>query len=140
MRWFSLSRILKMICRRGWLPIIGMFMQIGPAQAHGLIEETSRARLPVIFSGLLLVALWLIYCIGARRVRPTAGRWLAFHGAGLVAALITFGPLAPWLGSGSAAHMIQHLLIMAVIAPFYALARPLPQWLAAMGRTGRFCI
>jgi putative membrane protein len=131
MRWLSLSRILRMICRRGWLPIVGMFMQIGPAQAHGLIDETSRARLPVIFSGLLLVALWLTYCIGARRVRPTAGRWLAFHGAGLMAASVMFDPLGGWTERGSATHMIQHLLIMAVIAPLYVLAQPLPQWAAA---------
>jgi putative membrane protein len=138
MRWLSLSRILRMICRRGWLPIIGMFMQIGPAQAHGLIEETSRARLPVIFSGLLLAVLWLGYCIGARRVRPTAGRWLAFHGVSLMAASIMFDPLGGWIERGSATHMIQHLLIMGVIAPLYALTRPLPQWLAAMGRAGRW--
>ena len=138
MRWLLLSRILKAICLRGSLPIIVMFMQMGPAQAHGLIEETGRARLPVIFSGLLLVTLWLAYCIGARRVRPTAGRWLAFHGASLIAALIMFDPLADWIERGSATHMIQHLLIMAVIAPLYALARPLPQWLAATGRTGRW--
>jgi putative membrane protein len=138
MRWLLLSRILKATCRRGSPPIIVMFMQMGPAQAHGLIEETGNARLPVIASGLLLVALWLAYCIGARRMRPATSRWLTFHGASLIAALITFGPLQPWLGSGSAAHMIQHLLIMAVIAPLYALARPLPQWLAAMGRTGRW--
>lgn len=111
-------------------------LPVDPAQAHGLIEGAGAAQLPEILGGLLLVLLWLSYCIGARRVRPTTGRSLVFHLASLIAALITFGSLVVWLDNGSAMHMIQHMLIMAVIAPLYVLARPLPQWLAASGRMG----
>lgn len=104
-----------------------------PALAHG--QGANEAQL---LGGLLPALLWLAYCAGARRVRPAAGRWLTFHGASLTAALIAFGPLERWAGSGAATHMIQHLLIMAVMAPLYTLARPLPQWLAATGRPGRW--
>jgi cytochrome c oxidase assembly factor CtaG len=112
------------------------YLPVDPAQAHGLIGGADSAQLPEILGGLLLVLLWLSYCIGARRVRPTTERSLVFHGASLVAALITFGPLEAWTSNGSAMHMIQHMLIMVVIAPLYVLARPLPQWLAASGRIG----
>ncbi len=111
-------------------------LPVDPAQAHGLIEGSDAAQLPEILGGLLLVLLWLSYCIGARCVRPTTGRSLVFHGASLIAALITFGPLDGWTSNGSAMHMIQHMLIMVVIAPLYVLAKPLPQWLAASGRIG----
>ncbi|MGZ8160018.1 MAG: cytochrome c oxidase assembly protein [Methylobacter sp.] len=106
------------------------------AQAHGLVEGTGAAQLPEILGGLLFILLWLSYCIGARRIPPKAGRSLVFHGASLIAALIIFAPLEDWTPNGSAMHMIQHMLIMAVIAPLYVLARPLPQWLAASGRLG----
>lgn len=106
-------------------------MPVDPTQAHGLIDGADVAQLPEILGGLLLVLLWLYYCIGARRVQPMAGRAPVFHLASLIAALITFGFLDGWIENGSAMHMIQHMLIMAVIAPLYVLARPLPQWLTA---------
>jgi len=121
------------------LRIIGLVLAalpVDPAQAHGLIEGAGTAQLPEILGGLLLILLWLSYCIGARRVRPTTGRALVFHGANLIAALIMFVPLEGWIENGSAMHMIQHMLIMVVIAPLYVVARPLPQWLAASGRMG----
>jgi putative membrane protein len=133
MLWLFLSRIPIAANWRGFLLIVGMLFLADPLRAHGMVEAAGNAQLPEIFNGLLLTGLWLGYCIGARRVRPATGRWLAFHGASLIAALITFGPLEPWLERGSATHMIQHLLIMAVIAPLYVLAQPLPQW-AAGGR------
>ncbi|MDO8939493.1 MAG: cytochrome c oxidase assembly protein [Methylicorpusculum sp.] len=111
-------------------------LPVSPAHAHGWIEGAGAAIFPEILGGLLLVLLWLSYCIGARRIRPTTGRSLTFHVAGLITALITFGPLAARLDNSSAMHMIQHMLIMVLIAPLYVLARPLPQWFAASGRTG----
>lgn len=92
--------------------------------------------LQAILGWVMLFLLWLPYCIGARRVRPTNGRLLLFHLSSLIAALIIFGPMDNWLDNGSAMHMIQHMLIMVVIAPLYVLARPLPQWLSASGRMG----
>lgn len=134
MRWFLTLHGLVSACRCGLLPA-GMLLLVEPAQAHEVIEGAEATRLPIIFSELLLVAFWLAYCAGARRVRPTAGRWLAFQGGSLIAGSITFGPLDGWIESGSAKHMIQHLLIMAVIAPLYVAARPLPQWASACGRS-----
>jgi putative membrane protein len=105
------------------------------AQAHGLIVGEKEAQLPVIVSMLLLGALWLAYCIGAQRVPPPTSRGLLFHGASLSAALITIDPMNVLVETGSAMHMLQHMLVLGVIAPLYVLARPLPQLLAASGRT-----
>jgi len=112
-----------------------IMLPVDPAQAHGLIDGAGAA-LPEILGGLLLILLWLSYCIGARRVRPGTGRSRIFHMASLIAALITFGPPIVWLDNGSAMHMIQHMLMLVVIAPLFVLAKPLPQWLAASGRGG----
>lgn len=109
--------------------IAAAFLSAAPAQAH--VESAGDALRPAMLGGLLLVILWLAYCIGAGRVRPGSGRRLAFHGAGLIAALSLFVP-----PDGAALHMIEHMLILVVIAPLWVLARPLPQWLAASGRAG----
>lgn len=109
---------------------------VDPAQAHELVEEVDETQLPLILSELLLFGFWLTYCIGALRVPPATDRWLLFHGVSLFAALITIGPLDGWMENGATTHMIQHMLIMVVIAPFFVLARPLPQWVAANGRKG----
>lgn len=104
-------------------------------QAHGLVEEeVGGTLLPVILSGVLLAVFWLMYCIGAQRVPPATGRWLVFFCASLISVLILIVPLDGWIEGGSAMHMLQHMLIMVVIAPLYVLAQPLPQWVAANGR------
>lgn len=107
-----------------------------PAQAHGWGEDATEARLSAMLGGLLPAALWLIYVVGARRIRPTNNRRLMFHGASFIAAMTMFGSTAGWLDKSSAVHMVQHMLIMVVIAPLYVWARPLPQWFAASGRIG----
>lgn len=108
----------------------------GAASAHGLLEGHLRLaeRLPLLLAALLLGAAWLLYLIGCRRV-PAHGRealWL--HLAMLVALLAVFGPLDDWAETSTSLHMLQHMLFIIVIAPLWALARPLPQWRAAAGR------
>jgi len=112
----------------------GLVLLAGSIQAHGLVADVGETLLPVILSGLLLAAFWLMYCIGAQRVPPATGRWLVFFGASLISALILIAPLDGWIAGGSAMHMLQHMLIMVVIAPLYVLAQPLPQWVAANRR------
>ncbi len=109
---------------------------IHPAEAHGWGEDATEARLSAMLGGLVPSALWLIYVVGANRIRPTNNRRMKFHGASLIAAMTMFGSTGGWLDKSSALHMVQHMLILVVIAPLYVLARPLPQWLAASGATG----
>ncbi|WP_341325831.1 cytochrome c oxidase assembly protein [Methylotuvimicrobium sp. KM2] len=111
-------------------------LPIHSVQAHGWGEDATEARLSAILGGLLPTALWMLYVIGARDIRPTNDRRLMFHAASLTAVMTMFGSTGGWFDKSSALHMVQHMLILVVIAPLYVLARPLPQWFAASGATG----
>lgn len=111
-------------------------LPIHPAEAHGWGEEAIGALLPTMLGVLVPAALWLIYVIGASRIQPTKNRWLLFHGATLIAAIAMLDSIGGWFDESSALHMVQHMLIIVLIAPLYVLARPLPQWFAASGKIG----
>lgn len=51
----------------------------------------------------------------------------------LVAGLALFGSFDDWAESSSALHMVQHMLLMVIVAPLLLVARPLPQWQALLG-------
>ena len=105
------------------------------AWAHSA-TGTLLAVAPEIATALLLVAAWLAYLAGSRHVRPSAARAAQFHVAGVLAAMSAFGPFDAWARQGAALHMVQHMLLVVVIAPLAILARPLPQWRAALGGRG----
>jgi cytochrome c oxidase assembly factor CtaG len=79
------------------------------------------------------VLAWLGYALGAARRRAPWGRQLAFHAAMLVAGLALFGPLDDWAAQSTAMHMVQHMLLMVVVAPLAVLARPWAPWRAVLG-------
>ncbi len=43
-----------------------------------------------------------------------------------------------WAKTSTAMHMVQHMLLMVVIAPLWVLSRPLPQITGTLGRQGRW--
>ena len=101
--------------------------------AHGAVFSGDSAHAPIWLSQAVFVVAWFAYPFGAARSRPTFARRTAFHGAMLVAGLALFGPFDDWAESSSALHMVQHMLLIVVVAPLMVLARPLPQWRAALG-------
>ncbi len=108
------------------------------AAAHSPIDVIGN---PAAFlTGVLLGSVWLGYSLGLRRVRASGRHILAFQAATLVTALAIFGPLDEQAETSTAAHMVQHMLMMVVIAPLWVIARPLPQWHALAPRlvTGTF--
>lgn len=107
------------------------------AHAHSLLDGALAQRLPALLTALLLVAAWLAYVVGGRRIVPHAGRAGLFHTAVALALFAVLGPLDDWAKTGAAMHMVQHMLLMVVIAPLWVLARPLPQWRAALGDRAR---
>lgn len=108
------------------LCVVGLALLPGTAAAHNpLTDSTSPA---VIAAALLLLVVWLSYGLGCLRLRPARHRWWAFQTACVLAALALFGPLDEWAETNTAAHMVQHMLMMVVIAPLWVIARPLPQW------------
>jgi putative membrane protein len=103
------------------------------AGAHG---ETGHGMQPLatwIAQACVLLA-WMMYAIGAWRRPPTGGLRILFHGTMALAVITLFGPLDAWAYASTAWHMMQHMLIMVVVAPLWVLAQPLPQWRAATGR------
>jgi len=119
------------------------------ASAHGLFGGHLEERLPIFLSALLIAAAWLGYIIGAQKVSPHGREALWLHLAMATAVLAVFGPFDEWAETSTSWHMVQHMLFMVVIAPLWALARPLPQWRAVCGsalqplwravlRTGRY--
>lgn len=110
-----------------WLVITALIPK--EALAHNPLAWESREP-AVIFAALLLAFVWLAYWAGCRRRSPSLSRRWLFHGTTFLAALVLFGPLDEWAETNAAAHMVQHMGIMVVIAPLWVLARPLPQWSA----------
>ncbi|MGZ8096672.1 MAG: hypothetical protein ACXWUD_10575 [Methylosarcina sp.] len=93
-------------------------------QAHEMAERGEKSLLPAIANGLLLGMVWTAYRMGSWRLRPKKGRGLVFYGTTLIAALFVFIPAGDGIEHGSALHMIQHMFIMALIAPLYLAAKP----------------
>ncbi|HAN53243.1 MAG TPA: hypothetical protein DCQ75_09740, partial [Pseudomonas sp.] len=106
-----------------------------PAFAHGLFDAHLLDRAPLLLTALLVAAAWLLYLLGGRKVPPRRHEALCFHAAMLLVVFSVFGPIDDWAETSTAWHMTQHMLFIIVIAPLWALARPLPQW---RGVTGRF--
>lgn len=82
---------------------------------------------------LLFGCTWIAYGLGAGRRRPTPARRLMFHTMMSIAALTLFGPFDSWAADSTALHMVQHMLLIVVVAPMAVFARPLPQWRASLG-------
>ncbi|TBU88803.1 cytochrome c oxidase assembly protein [Phytopseudomonas dryadis] len=114
--------------------LAGLLLLPLPLAAHGLFDAPPDERIALFISAVLLAAAWLLYVIGARRLRPHGWEPLWMHTAMLITVLAVFGPIDDWAETSTSLHMLQHMLFIVVIAPLWALARPLPQWRAALGR------
>jgi putative membrane protein len=117
---------------RRW-PVFLLFILLLPlpASAHGGVGDNDAWTL---LGALLLALAWGLYALGARRKPPAPMRAACFHAALAIAVPTVFGPLDTWAQTHTSVHMLQHMLLMVVIAPLVAVAGPLPQWQAATGR------
>ena len=103
-----------------------------PVLAHnGLLD--GHSAVPLRLAQALFALAWLAYLRGALRSPPPPGRHLGFHLTMLLAGLSLFGPFDAWAAQSTAWHMVQHMMVMVVIAPLLVLARPLAQWRTAIG-------
>lgn len=103
------------------------------AQAHVPGIDTGAETLASALSLLLLAALWLLHVRGSLRRPPAWPRLLYFHLAVALSLLAVLGPLDTLAASSTSMHMVQHMLMMVVIAPLWVLARPLGQLRAGGG-------
>lgn len=104
-----------------------------PAAAHGNVWTGDGAHAPIWLSQALFTLAWFSYAWGAARRAPQPARRATFHAGMLLAGLALFGPFDDLAGSSTAWHMVQHMLLIVVVAPLLVLARPLAQWRAAWG-------
>lgn len=107
------------------------------ALAHSLTNGPLYERMPLAITALVLATAWGLYILGARRIPTRRSEAAWFHSAMLLAAFSIFGPIDDWAEASTSWHMTQHMLFIVVIAPMWALARPLPQWRAVTGRLGQ---
>lgn len=114
---------------------IGLLAALGVWPLAGLAHtgDGGLTQWPVWTTQAVLVLTWGLYIGGGVRRPPPWGLRLLFHGAMLVTGLALFGPLDGLAERSAAWHMVQHMLLMVVIAPLLVLARPLPQWRAVLG-------
>lgn len=110
-----------------------LLLTAAPAVAHDNAFTGDGAHAPIWASQALFAAAWLGYLAGAVRRRPEPLRRAFFHTSMLVAGVALFGPFDDMAGSSTAWHMVQHMLLIVVVAPLAVLARPLPQWRACAG-------
>jgi putative membrane protein len=114
------------------------------AQAHGLDDDpTSRAGNAFIV--VAIVASALAYLAGSRALSAHRGArarsgardalWFTLGLAVLAAALL--GPLDEWSTRSFAVHMVQHEILMLIVAPLLVLGRPLARWTWMLPRAWR---
>jgi cytochrome c oxidase assembly factor CtaG len=103
------------------------------AAAHTDSAGDVVATAPIWLSQALYATAWIGYAAGAARLRPPLARRLTLHAAMLIAGIALFGPFDAWAASSTAMHMVQHMLLIAVVAPLAVLAAPLAQWRVVLG-------
>lgn len=106
------------------------------AHAHALIGDDLDETLPALLTAVLLAVAWLAYVVGQRKLPAALHARLLFHATAVLTLIALLGPIDDWAKDSSAMHMVQHMLLMVVIAPLAVLSRPLPQWRAAVGQRG----
>lgn len=107
--------------------------------AHPAAGLAGQQAWPAWLNWALYGVGWLLYLRGALRDRPADHRRAIFHSSMLLAGLALFGPIDAAAAGSTAAHMLQHMLLIVFVAPMMVLARPLVQWQAALGsRPARF--
>lgn len=105
-----------------------------PAVAHSPIKSGGAEQFTAVLGLTVFGLVWLVYLVGARRVAPDAMKAFGFHCTMVISFIALWGPLDHWAETSAAAHMVQHMMFMVVIAPLWVLSRPLPQLASGSGR------
>lgn len=105
-----------------------------PASAHSPFTADGQAAVATWSGVIVLLALWFMFLVGARTCALPLRRTWSFHLGCLLCALAAFGPLDHWAEHSAAAHMVQHMLFMVVIAPLWVWGQPMPALVAVGGK------
>lgn len=129
---------------RAWAPGLCALAGSSDAFAHGTAMDWHVPPSDSLLVLLPLLAASLLYAAGLLRRHLACGlgaahgaRALAFFAAVLLLALALVWPLDAWAGTSFAAHMAQHMVLLALAPPLLVLARPGAAWLRALPRRWR---
>ncbi|WP_241984098.1 cytochrome c oxidase assembly protein [Aliidiomarina sedimenti] len=84
-----------------------------------------------------IIGVCLLYLRGAKRTPVKRGQFWLFQATLVVTIITILGPLDDWAARSSALHMTQHMMLMVVIAPMFALSKPLAQFYVAFAKWGK---
>ncbi|MEX0604474.1 MAG: cytochrome c oxidase assembly protein [Marinobacter sp.] len=118
---------------RQWLIVVLLCLST-PAGAHSVLSAGRAEQFTALLGLVIFGLVWFVYLVGAWRVVPTWLQALVFNSTMILSFLALWGPLDHWAETSAAAHMVQHMMFMVVIAPLWALSQPLPQLASGSGR------
>jgi putative membrane protein len=116
--------------------VVAPWLIARPALAHdgALLHDPAGAVLAVLL--VVAAALWLVGIARSRR-RPPTSRLAAFTLGWLVLTLALFGPLDELAHRSLAAHMVQHMLLIAIVPPLLVGGAPVAAMLRALPARAR---
>jgi putative membrane protein len=116
--------------------VVAPWLIARPALAHdgALLHDPAGAVLAVLLA--VVAALWLVGIARSRR-RPPPSRLAAFALGWLVVVLTLFGPLDELAHRSLAAHMVQHMLLIAIVPPLLVGGAPVAAMLRALPARAR---
>lgn len=126
------ARPFAALLARAWTLLAAVAIAPNHAHAHAPAAVGTSGDWAVPLSWTLYAAAWGLYLSGALRTAPDPRARAAFHGGMLLTGLAVFGPIDAAAADSTAMHMVQHMLLITVVAPLLVLARPLPQWRAGL--------
>lgn len=123
-----------------WLALVAGGLLSPLVGAHAPAEAEGGGALSVIWyllpPGLILIV-FLCWLRGAWSNPPEPGRLLLVLTALGGSVLTLTGPLDAWAHTGGGPHMVQHMLLIGLLAPLWVLARPQAALVRGSGRLGR---
>jgi len=117
-----------------WSPLVWAHEGAGSGDGYGLNLNLNPLLLALLVTALVLYGLGLLRLWCRSRSGRAARTWQVMcYGAGLL--VVTVALISPLDGMASelaAAHMVQHVMLIAVAAPLLVMASPLPVFLWAL--------
>ncbi|MCH8551568.1 MAG: cytochrome c oxidase assembly protein [Natronospirillum sp.] len=116
---------------------VGLLLLSPGAFAH---EPAADGQIWALLPPLLILLVALCWWRGAWATPPPLYRMIGVQLALAGGLLTLIGPLDQWAHTGTGPHMVQHMLMIGLIAPAWVLLRPQAQLVRGAGRLGQSLI
>lgn len=104
--------------------------------AHNPFTGSLQERFAGTATALILLTVWLLYIRGSQRIVPAINKAITFHLVFAISVMTLLSPLDDMAKTSTSAHMLQHMMMIVVIAPLWVLSQPLPQISAGSSGVG----